>query len=159
MLRRHIAYQRDGQAAHLIRNKCRVRVTWRPYVRLRPLAYVTRSRPRGSIGSLPGHGVEVYADRSAPDSVWTRVDTGLPPGSCSRPGYVLSWDLGTPPVGGPDPILGVRIPFQGSDLHKWRSGTNPRGPNCISGGLGPTLGVWTVYPGVRHSPMGVRTHC
>jgi hypothetical protein len=28
---------------------------------LRPLAYVTGSRPRGSIGSLPEQGAEAYA--------------------------------------------------------------------------------------------------
>jgi hypothetical protein len=50
MPRRHIACQ----AARLIRNKCRGHATRRPYVRLRPLAYVTRGRPRGSIGSPPG---------------------------------------------------------------------------------------------------------
>jgi hypothetical protein len=49
------------------------------------------------------------------------------------------WD---PIVGGPDPIRGggVRIPF--------------RGPAGTHGGPGPILEVQTVYPGVRHSPMG-----
>jgi hypothetical protein len=59
----------------------------------------------------------VYVDRSAPDWVWTRVGIGPPPGSCSRPVYVPSWDLRTPlwaartPFGGggPDPIIGVRL--------------------------------------------------
>jgi hypothetical protein len=41
------------------------------------------------------------------------------------------WDS---PVGDPDPIWGVQIPFQGSGLHTWRSGTNLRGPDCISEG-------------------------
>jgi hypothetical protein len=71
MLRRHITCQWDGQAAHLIRNKCRGRVAQRPYVRLHPLAYVTGSKPRGSIGSPPERGAEVYAawsgHVSAPD--------------------------------------------------------------------------------------------
>jgi hypothetical protein len=42
-------------------------------------------------------------------------------------------------VGGPDPISGggVRIPFQGSSLHTWRSWTNLGGPDCIS--RGPAL--------------------
>jgi hypothetical protein len=134
MLRRHIACQRDGQAARLIRNKCRGRVTRRPYVRLCSLAHVTRNRPHRSIGSPPGRGAEVYADRSTPDWVWTCVNTGPLLGSCSRPGHVLSWDLGTP-CGRPGPHTGggVRIPFQGSGLHKWRSGTNLGGPDCISG--------------------------
>jgi hypothetical protein len=159
MQRRHIACQRDGQAARLIRNKCRGRITQRPYVRLRPLVYVTRSRPHGSIEPPLGRGVEAYADRSAPEWVWTRVGTRPPPESYLRPGYVLPWDLGTPMWAARTPYRGVQIPFQGSDLHTWRSGTNPGGPNCISGGPGPTLGVRTVYLGVRRSPVGVRTHC
>jgi hypothetical protein len=53
MLRRHITCQWNGQAARLIRIKCRVRAAQRPYVRLRPLAYVTGNRPRGSIGVTP----------------------------------------------------------------------------------------------------------
>jgi hypothetical protein len=138
MPRRHIACQ----AARLIRNKCRGRVTQRPYVKLRPLAYVTRSRPRGSIGSLPGRGAEAYTDRSAPDWVLTRVSTGPPPGS-----------LG-PRCGWPRPITGVQTPSQGSSLHTWRAGTNPGGPDCIPGGPRPTLGVRTIYLGVRRSPEG-----
>jgi hypothetical protein len=168
------ACQRNGQvslnaeAAHrlsagwagdaLIRNKCRGRVTWRPYVRLRPLAYVTRGRPRGSIGSPPRRGAVAHADRSAPYWVWTRVDTGPPPRPCSGPGYVLSWDLGTPLWAAQTPYGRVRVPFQGSSLHKWRSETNLGGLAYTSGGLGPTLGVRTVYPGVQRSPVGVRTH-
>jgi hypothetical protein len=61
MLRRHITCQWDGQAVRLIRNKCRGRATQSPYVRLRLLAYVTGSKPCGSIGSLPEWGAEVYA--------------------------------------------------------------------------------------------------
>jgi hypothetical protein len=67
MLRRHIACQ----AAHLICNKCRDRAAQRPYVRLRPLAYVTGSRSCGSIESPPKRGAEAYAawsgHVSAPD--------------------------------------------------------------------------------------------
>jgi hypothetical protein len=66
-----IACQWNGQATRLIRNKCRGRVGPRPYVRLRPLAYVMCSRPHGSIGSPPGRGAEAYTIRSghvpAPD--------------------------------------------------------------------------------------------
>jgi hypothetical protein len=58
MLKGHIACQRDSQAARLFRNKCRDSAAQRPYVRLRPLAYVTRGKLRGSIGSLPGRGAE-----------------------------------------------------------------------------------------------------
>jgi hypothetical protein len=56
MLRRHIACQQGGQAACPLRNKCRDRAAQRPYVRLRPLAYVMGNKPRGSIGSPPERG-------------------------------------------------------------------------------------------------------
>jgi hypothetical protein len=64
MLRRHITCQWNGQVACLIRNKCRGHAAQRPYVRLHPLAYVTGSRPRGSIESPPRRGVEAYTIRS-----------------------------------------------------------------------------------------------
>jgi hypothetical protein len=44
------------------------------------------------------------------------------------------WD---PTVGGPDPIWGVRIPFQGSGPYTWGSWTKLGGPDCIS--RGPAL--------------------
>jgi hypothetical protein len=126
MLRRHIACQQDGLAARLIHNKCRGHVTRRPYVRLRSSAYVTRSRPRGSIGSPPGRGAVAQANRSAPDWVRTRVVTGPPPGSCPRPVHVLSWDLA---VRGPDPAqggFGARPRGPGTPMEVlnliWRSG-------------------------------------
>jgi hypothetical protein len=53
---RHIACERDSQAARLLRNKCRDSAAQRPYVRLRPLAYITHGRPRGSIRSPLGRG-------------------------------------------------------------------------------------------------------
>ena len=59
-----MACQWNGQAARLIRNKCGGRAAQRPYVRLRPLAYVTGSRPRGSIGAPPERGAEAYVIRS-----------------------------------------------------------------------------------------------
>jgi hypothetical protein len=64
MPRRHITCQWNRQAALLICNKCRGHAAQRPYVRLRTLAYVTCSRPRGRIGSLPGRGAEAYTMRS-----------------------------------------------------------------------------------------------
>jgi hypothetical protein len=74
MPRRHITCQWNGQAACLIRNKCRGRAAQRPYVRLCPLAYVTGSWPRGSIGSPPERGAEAYTawsgHVSAPDPTW-----------------------------------------------------------------------------------------
>jgi hypothetical protein len=44
----------------------KTRVAQRLYARLRPLAYATRSRPRGSIGSPLGQGAEVYVIRRDP---------------------------------------------------------------------------------------------
>jgi hypothetical protein len=71
MPRWHITCQWNGQAARLIHNKCRGRAAQRPYVRLRLLSYVTGSRPRGIIGSLPERGAEAYTawseHVSAPD--------------------------------------------------------------------------------------------
>jgi hypothetical protein len=71
MLRWHIAYQRNSQAARLLHNKCRDRAPQRPYIRLRPLAYVTGDRPRGSIGPPPEQGAEAHRSKpghvSAPD--------------------------------------------------------------------------------------------
>jgi hypothetical protein len=59
MLKEHITCQRDSQAARLLCNKCRDSAAQRSYVRLRPLAYVTRGKPRGGIGSPPGRGAVV----------------------------------------------------------------------------------------------------
>jgi hypothetical protein len=71
MLKGRIACQRGGQAARLLRNKCRDSAAQRPYVRLRPLAYVMGAWPRGSIGPPPERGVGALAVRfghvSAPD--------------------------------------------------------------------------------------------
>jgi hypothetical protein len=60
MLRGHIVCQRDRQAARLLRSKCRGSAAQRPYVRLRPLAYVRGDSPRGSIGPPPERGVEAH---------------------------------------------------------------------------------------------------
>jgi hypothetical protein len=60
------------------------------------------------------------------------------PGSCPRPVYVPSWDLGTPLWVTRTPYGGVPILFQGSGLDTWGSETNPR--------------VWTVCLGVRDQP-------
>jgi hypothetical protein len=140
MLRRHIACQRSGQAARLIRNKCRGHVTRRPYVRLHPLAYVTSSRPHGSIGSPPGWGAGGICGQ-------VRTRLGLDTCRHGTPAWVLPkarvrsvLDLGTPLRATQTPYGGVWIPFQGSGLHTWRSGTN--------------LGVQTVYPRVRDHPWG-----
>jgi hypothetical protein len=131
MPRRHITCQWNGQAARLIRNKCRGRAAQRPYVRLRPVAYVTGSRPRGSNGSPPERGAEAH-------TVWSRhVSTPDPAWPWLRPRYSLSQNPGTLLWVARTPHRGVQDPSQGSGSRPWRSWTLPRGPVCIC--RGPTL--------------------
>jgi hypothetical protein len=77
-------------------------------------------------------------------------------GPVQGPGMYCPGTLG-PPVGTRTPYEGVRIPFQGSSLHTWRSKTNLGGPDYISGGSRPTLGVRTAYPGSDALPWGSRS--
>jgi hypothetical protein len=118
MQRRHTACQWNGQAACLIHNKCRGRIAQRPYVRLPPLAYVTCSRPRGSIGSPPGQGAKAYTIRSrhvsAPDPRLVLIKVQVFSVPESRDPAVSGLD---PTQRGPDPILGVRFaPVEVLDL-------------------------------------------
>jgi hypothetical protein len=140
MLRRHITCQWNGQAARLIRNKCRGRAAQRPYVRLHPLAYVTGSVPRGSIGAPPERGAEVYA-------VWSGHVSAPDPRLALIKAWVFfvskSWD---PPVSGPDPtqrgpepVPGVRFaPVGVLDLAR-RSGLYIQGSSIFTWGSGPTV--------------------
>jgi hypothetical protein len=120
MLRGHIACQQGGQAVRPLRNKCRDRVAQRPCVRLRPLAYVTGNKTRGSIGSPPERGAQVHKIKAR-----TRVSTG----PLLRPRYPLSRDLvmGDPDLtrGGGDPD-----PIQGTRHATWESRTIFRGLGC-----------------------------
>jgi hypothetical protein len=139
MLRRHIACQWNGQAARLIRNKCSGHAAQRPYVRLRPLAYVTGNRPRGSIGFPPERGAEVH-------TVWSRHVSAPDPRLALIKAWVFfvpeSWD----PVGvARTPPRGVRDPSQGSGTRPWRSWTLPGGSVYICRGPAPS--------------HRVRTHC
>jgi hypothetical protein len=122
MLRRHITCQWNRQAARLICNKCGGRAAQRPYVRLRSLAYVTGSRPRGSIGSPPERGAEApmvwsgHVSASDPRPVLIKVRVFFVPESQD------------PAVSGPDPTQRGPDPSQGSGLYPWRSWTLPEGP-------------------------------
>jgi hypothetical protein len=140
MLRRHIGCQWNGQTVHLIRNKCRGHVAQRPYARLHPLAYVTGSRPRGSIGSSPKWGVEAYViwsgHVSAPDLHLALIKAGVFFDS-------ESWD---PAVSGPDPtqrgpgpVPGVRsASVEVLDL-TWRSDLYMQGSDVFLWGFRPTV--------------------
>jgi hypothetical protein len=123
MPRQHITCQWNGQAARLIRNKCRDNVVQRPYVRLRPLAYVTGSRPGGSIGAPPERGAEAYV-------VWSGHVSAPDPRLALIKGWVFFVsESQDPAVSDPDPtlrglgpVLGVRfVPVEVLDLAR-RSG-------------------------------------
>jgi hypothetical protein len=123
MPRRHATCQWNGQAARLIRNKCRGRAAQRPYVRLCPLAYVTGTMPRGSIGASPERGAEAYTVRSghvsAPDPRLALIKAWVVSIPESRDPAVSGPD---PTQRGPEPILGVRfVPVEVLDLTR-RSG-------------------------------------
>jgi hypothetical protein len=138
MPRRHVTCQWDRQVARLIRNKCRDRAAQRPYVRLHPLAYVTGSVPRGSIGAPPERGAEAYA-------VWLgHVLAPDPRLALSKAWVFFVPESRDPAEGGPDP-------------HTERSGTRPGGPVSTCGGPGPCPEVRSVYAGIQHFPMGLRT--
>jgi hypothetical protein len=83
------------------------RAAQRPYVRLRPLAYVTGDMPRGNIGPPPERGAEVYV-------VWSEHVSAPVPHLALIKAWVLfvpeSRDLAE---GGPDPS-------QGSGSYMWR---------------------------------------
>jgi hypothetical protein len=108
MPRRHIACQWNGQAACLIHNKCRGHAAHRPYVRLHPLAYVTCTMPRDSIGAPPQRREEAYT-----------VKSGHVSASDPRLALIKAWVFSVPEsrdpaVSGPDPTQ--------------------RGPVCACGG-------------------------
>jgi hypothetical protein len=116
MLKGHIAYQRGSQAARLLRNKCSGRAAQRPYVRQRPQAHVTHGRPFGSIGSLPGRGVEALCGqvRTRPglDTCHPRTPASTGPGHSlpqnpetrsSRRSVLHVQGSGASPTVGPDP--------------------------------------------------------
>jgi hypothetical protein len=160
----HAACKWNGQAHVLSVMNAKARVAQRRPARFRPLAYVVRSMPRGSIGSPPERGAEVYADRSgrvsAPDPAWALIKARV----CS---VLEPWDptVGGPdPIpGGPDPILGVRSVHVGVLDQTWRSGLYIQGsgtfPWCPDSLLMPwnislSLDTWRPrtrpYGGVRH---------
>jgi hypothetical protein len=67
MLRRHIICQWNRQVARLRRIKCSDRAAQRPYVRLRPLAYVTCIMPRKALSG------ERKRIQYGPDTCWLRT--------------------------------------------------------------------------------------
>jgi hypothetical protein len=95
--------------------------------------------PRGSNGSPPERGAGVYADRSGIHQTRSGHVSAPDPhlGPVQGPSMFCPGTLG-PHCGWPGPHTGgVRLPFQGSGLHTWRSWTNLESPDCIS--RGPTF--------------------
>jgi hypothetical protein len=140
MPRRHITYQWNRQEARLIRNKCRGRAAQRPYVRLRPLAYVTCVVPRGSIGAPPERGAEVctvwLGHVSAPDPCLSLIKAWVFFVPESRDTAVSGLD---PTQRGPESILGIRFaPVEVLDLAR-RSSLYIQGSGTFSWGFGPTV--------------------
>jgi hypothetical protein len=109
----------------------------RPYDRLRPLAYVTGSWPRGSIGSPPERGAEAYA-------IWFgHVSTPDPRLALIKVWVLLlleSWDLVVsdldPTQGGPGPVLGVQCVLEEVLDPAQRSGPCIQGSGIFSWGSG-----------------------
>jgi hypothetical protein len=90
--------------------------------------------------------MQIGLDHTRPGMYMCQLQTPAWPLIKARVCSVLEpWD---PTVGGPDPIRG------GGGF-----GSHSRGPVRTRGGPRPNLEVRTVYPGVRHFPMGVQTHC
>jgi hypothetical protein len=114
MLRRHIAYQLGGQATRPLRNKCRDRAAQITYVRLRPLAYVTGNKPRGSIGSSPERGAQAHRIKHGHASVPDPCSgQGIPcPGTSLWVARTLLGGIRTPSKG-PDTLLGSPGPYSG----------------------------------------------
>jgi hypothetical protein len=126
------------------------RVAQRPYVRLRPLAYVMGSRPRGSIWSPPERGAEVYM-------VWSGHVLAPDP----RLALIKAWvffvpESRDPTEGGPDPtqrgpgpVPGVRsVPAKVLDPAQ-RSGPDMQGSDTFPWGSGPSVDTLEdiVFPG------------
>jgi hypothetical protein len=128
----HIACQKGGQAVRPFRNKCRDRAAQRPYVRLRPLAYITGNKPCGSIGSPPERGAQVHRIKPGHMSVPAPCfGQGIP-----YPGTSL-WVVRTL-------LGGIRTPS--------------KGPNTLLGSPGPYSGVRVVLIGVRRFLVEVRSN-
>jgi hypothetical protein len=127
------------QTTRLLRNKCRGRAAQRPYVWLRPLAYITAAGHVAASGLRPSE--EWECTRYGPDMCQHRT----PAWPRLRPGVFFALGSRDPTVSGPDLPEG--------------SGIRPRGPVCTCGGLEPRPEVRAVHPGVRHFPVGARIYC
>ena len=107
MMRRHIACQQSRQMTRPLHNKCRDHAAQRPYVRLRPLAYVTGNKPCGSIASPPERGAQVHRIKPGHVSVLDPcLGQGIP---CPGTSLLVAWT----------PLRGVRTSPKGSGLLAW----------------------------------------
>jgi hypothetical protein len=151
MLRGHIAYQQGEQAARPLRNKCRDRAAWRPYIRLRSLAYVTGNQPRGSNGSPPEQGAQALRIKPNTCQYWTLAYARVSPVPGPRCGPNLTRrDL--------DPIQGARHVYLGISDRNLGSGLCAQGSGSLLWRSGPTDTSWDVSSFSRHVvPLGPST--
>jgi hypothetical protein len=145
MLRRHIACQRDEQAACLIRNKCNA--AW-------PRG-LTSGPARGLTSQAVGHaappGLRLGGEQKC---TWYGSDTcrlRAPAWPWLRPGYSWSQNPGTLLRVARTPCREVWDPSRGSGLYSRRSWTPPggpaytcRGPTLSHGGSDSSLIPWGV---------------
>jgi hypothetical protein len=126
-----------------------MRAAQRSYVRLRPLAYVTGSWTRGSIGSPLERGAEAYAIWSGhvsdPDPHLALIKVRVVLLLESRD-LVVS-DLG-PTQGGLGPVLGVQSALTEVLDHAQRFGPCIQGSGTFPWGSGPTVNTmeYIVFP-------------
>jgi hypothetical protein len=132
MLRRHIACLQGGQAARPLCNKCRDRTAPRPYVRLRPLAYVTGNKPRGSIGSPPEQGAQAHRIKPRHVSI---------PDPCLGQGIPC---LGTSLWVARTLLGGIRTPSKGPGTLTWESRSVFGGPVLPRGGPVQLIASWDI---------------
>jgi hypothetical protein len=107
-------------------------VAQRPYIKLRPLAYVTGNKPRGSIGSPPERGAQTHRIKPGHVSV---LDPCLGQGIlCPRTSLWMARTL----------LGGIRTPS--------------KGPDTLIGSPGPYSGVRVVRTKVRRFLVEVRSN-
>jgi hypothetical protein len=151
----HIACQWNGQSSLNVEAAHRLPVEWiddtpcpqlmqRPYIRLRPLAYVTCTMPHDIIGAPPEREAKAYTVRSghvsALDPCLALIKAWVFFAPESRDPAVSGPD---PTQRGPEPILGVRYaPMEVLDLTR-RSGPHIQGSDIFPWGPDSLLIPWS----------------
>jgi hypothetical protein len=146
----HAACQWNKQAHVLPAMNAEACVAQRHHARFHPLAYATRSMPRGSIGSLPERRAGLYADRSGTHQTRSKHVSAPDPrlGPVQGPSMFCPGTLGphcgrpgphTGGGGGPAPIPGVRPAYVEVLDQPWRSELYIQGFGALLWGSGLTV--------------------